>query len=107
MLSISKIEALFANSFLDSLVWRELPNKRQGELLNNDQRRYNVAKKMTVDNSMVVLNGSILLLDDYIGSGATVKEAARVLRQEKGFNKEIVPFTIAVVKWRLGQSGIV
>jgi len=93
--------------FLDSLVWRELPDKRQGELLNNDQRRYNVTKKMTVNNKMINLNGSILLLDDYIGSGATVKEATRVLRQENGFNKEIVPFTIAAVKWRLGQPGMV
>lgn len=93
--------------FLDFLIWRELPVKRQGELLNNDQRRYNVSNRMSVNHNVIIPNDSILLLDDYIGSGATFKEAARVLRKEKGFDKEIVPFTIATVKWRLGKPGII
>ena len=51
--------------------------------------------------------GTLLLLDDYIGSGATLTEAARVLRKEAGFQGKIVPFTIAQVKWRLGKSGMI
>ena len=47
-----------------------------------------------------------LLLDDYIGSGNTIKEAARALRAMSALN-EIVPFTIAAVKWRLGKQGFV
>ena len=54
----------------------------------------------------VLPEGPILLFDDYIGSGATMREAARALRS---LNKNItlVPFTIAVVKWRLGAPGFV
>lgn len=91
---------------LDYLTWREIPNHRQGELLNNDQRRYNVENKMTVNNRSAS-KGAILLLDDYVGSGATIKEAARVLRKESGVKQKIIPFTIAAVKWRLGSSGMV
>ena len=91
---------------LDFLIWLEIPNNRQGELLNNDQRRYNVENKMAANNRAVP-KGAILLLDDYIGSGATIKEAARVLRKESGLKQKIIPFTIAAVKWRLGNSGMV
>ena len=50
---------------------------------------------------------AILLLDDYVGSGATISEAARVLRKDFNFKQEVVPFAIAAVKWKLGQSGMV
>jgi ATP-dependent DNA helicase RecQ len=94
-------------SYLNLLAWKRIPAKRQGELLNNDQRRYNVAGKMTINEIPITINGPILLLDDYIGSGATLQEAARVLRKEADFKYQIVPFTIAAVKWRLGQSGMI
>ena len=93
--------------FLDFLVWRQVPPKRQGELLNNDQRRYNVNRKMTMNNSIKIPHDPILLLDDYIGSGATIMEAARVLRKEKYLTKAIFPFTIAAIKWKLGQPGMI
>lgn len=92
---------------LNTLIWREVPLKRQGELLNNDQRRYNIDHKMTIKEKPLLIKGDILLLDDYIGSGITIKEAVRVLRKEAGVSQEIVPFTIAMVKWRLGQQGMV
>jgi ATP-dependent DNA helicase RecQ len=105
-----EITAIIANELslpvLDVLTWREIPTKRQGELLNNDQRRYNVENKMTINNCINVKE-HVLLLDDYIGSGATIKEAARVLRKEARFKKKIVPFTIAAIKWRLGSAGMV
>jgi predicted amidophosphoribosyltransferase len=47
------------------------------------------------------------LLDDYVGSGATISEAARVLRKNANLTQEIIPFTIASIKWKLGQSGMV
>ena len=46
-----------------------------------------------------------LLVDDYTGSGATLKEAARALTAVGA--KKIVPFTIARVKWRLGEPGMI
>lgn len=89
---------------LDPLQWLELPEKRQGELLNNDQRGINVQKKMTATGSLP--EGPILLLDDYIGSGATLREAARALR-EISKKPILIPFTIATVKWKLGASGFI
>jgi ATP-dependent DNA helicase RecQ len=102
---------LFANSlsiplFDEVLHWHPLPEKRQGELLNNDQRRVNVNKKMQCRTTRSIPNGPILLLDDYTGSGATIKEAARAIKQA-GYQYPIVPFTVASVKWRLGKAGMV
>ena len=96
----------------DLLGWRETPESRQGELLNNDQRRDNVHGHMQIlspERSLNALDGNeaILLLDDYIGSGATMKEAVRVLRSEGGVQGAIVPVTIARVRWRLGARGMI
>lgn len=87
------------------LTWQTPPEKRQGELLNNDQRHYNVHQKMQVELFGKAPIGALILFDDYIGSGATIKEAARCLR--KKFDNPFIPLTIAAVKWRLGQSGFI
>ncbi len=89
---------------LDLLQWREVPEKRQGELLNNDQRALNVKKKMMATGSLP--EGPILLLDDYIGSGATFRESARALR-EMTKKPILIPFAIASVKWKLGSPGFI
>lgn len=93
--------------YLETLKWREWPSSRQGELLNNDQRRHNVDKKMMISDIKTIPEGAIILLDDYIGSGATIKEAARALRKEGYFKNTIIPFVIATVKWRLGKRGMI
>lgn len=93
--------------YLDVLNWKNDLEHRQGECLNNDQRRVNVSKNMSATLNGNVPNGSVFLFDDYVGSGATLSEAARALRKEAGLTHKIVPFTIAAVKWRLGQQGMV
>jgi ATP-dependent DNA helicase RecQ len=90
---------------VDVLEWRERPAARQGELTNNDQRQANVQDKMSARGS--VPRGRVLLLDDYTGSGATLREAARVLRREQGHEGALVPLTVARVRWRIGRPGIV
>ena len=90
--------------FSDLLTWETLPEKRQGELLNNDQRHHNVHGKMGV-KKCALPEGVLILFDDYIGSGSTMKEAARALR--KMVDNPLIPFTIASVKWRLGKPGFV
>jgi ATP-dependent DNA helicase RecQ len=90
----------------DLLRWKQAPLARQGELLNNDQRRDNIAKRMLCADQKIPA-GTILLLDDYTGSGATLNEAARALKENKRIQNEILPFTIAAVKWHLGKKGIV
>lgn len=98
-------EFLGVRAELHILAWSDIPEKRQGELLNNDQRNYNVAKKMTATLSPQQISpGAILVLDDYYGSGNTFKEAARALRA-KGFKNELIPVTIAAIKWHLGKPG--
>ena len=89
----------------DLLVWQADPEKRQGELLNNDQRYHNVHEKMKVHLPSRAPSGALILFDDYTGSGATVKEAARSLR--KALDQPLVPVTIAAVKWRLGKPGFI
>ncbi len=91
----------------DLLVWTRVPEKRQGELLNNDQRRANVKGKMGVGGSRLPRDvGALLLLDDYVGSVNSMKEAVRALRKQGGFKGDIVPLTIARVRWKLGASGM-
>lgn len=93
--------------FLDLLAWKSTPENRQGELMNNDQRKQNVHMRMTAPNLHPFPIGTILLLDDYTGSGCTLKEAARALRKEAKTPLPILPITLAAVKWRLGRSGMI
>lgn len=88
---------------LPLLTWHTPPEKRQGELLNNDQRSHNVHEKMQLTGT--VPPGALLLFDDYTGSGATLKEAARCLK--KATSHPLIPVTIASLKWRLGQQGYI
>lgn len=90
---------------IDLLYWHEIPEKRQGELLNNDQRAANVHQKMSA-KKVALPEGPILLFDDYIGSGATLREASRAIReiQKKPI---LIPFTIALIKWKLGSPGFI
>jgi ATP-dependent DNA helicase RecQ len=93
--------------YLQVLTWKNNPEHRQGECLNNDQRQRNVSQQMTAIFDKEVPTGPILLFDDYIGSGATLKEAVRALKQETRLRNKILPFSIAAVKWRLGQRGMI
>ena len=93
---------------LDLLAWKEEPSSRQGFLLNNDQRQENVQNRMGVNiHYPLPTSGTILLFDDYTGSGATLKEAARALRKEGKVKQALVPLTIAAVKWKLASPGMV
>jgi ATP-dependent DNA helicase RecQ len=96
-------EGLSIPVFLDLLIWKTPPEKRQGELLNNDQRQHNVEDHMALQGN--IPEGPILLFDDYIGSGASMKEAARTLRQ--ALSHPLIPLTIAAIKWHLGKPGFI
>ena len=86
------------------LEWAVTPEARQGTLLNNDQRRANVQGCMFVQGA--VPDADVVLLDDYTGSGATLREAARAL-QAAGHVGRRIPLAVARVRWRLGRPGIV
>ena len=93
--------------YTDLLLWKKPLEKRQGELFNNDQRHDNVHLQMENSGKIAPSHGTIILLDDYRGSGNTLKEACRVLRKEMQLSNPIIPFTLAAVKWRIGSSGMV
>lgn len=97
-------EALGVPALPDLLVWRDEPPARQGELRNNDQRRDNVDGKMSLGTSRAP-RGDLLLLDDFVGSGATLREAGRALRKQAKFAGAIVPLALARVRWKLGAAG--
>lgn len=90
---------------LNALTWARPPEARQGQLLNNDQRRDNVKGRMTATPDLPP--GALLILDDYTGSGATLSEAARALRKTANYGGTLVPLVVARVRWRLGARGIV
>jgi ATP-dependent DNA helicase RecQ len=93
--------------FPETLAWSAAPAKRQGELLNNDQRRENVKHRLALTSFPYIPSGAVMVIDDYTGSGATIKEAARVLRKELRLTCELIPFTVATVMWRLGHPGMI
>lgn len=99
-------EHLGVTLHLDTLMWDRAPLSRQGELLNNDQRRENVTGRMTAEPTALP-DAPVLLLDDYHGSSHTLKEAVRVLRKTLGFSQDVVPLTLARVRWRLGSRGMI
>jgi ATP-dependent DNA helicase RecQ len=88
-----------------ALKWAKEPEARQGELLNNDQRKANV------DGCLRTVRlpppGRVVLVDDYCGSGATFREAARALGKGAGHAGPFLPLAVARVRWRLGRPGIV
>lgn len=98
-------ERLGVPCYLELLEWKRAPDKRQGELFNNDQRKANVEMAMQARGR--IPDGPLLLFDDYTGSGATLREAARALREAGGQGTLLIPCTIAAVKWRLGKSGFI
>lgn len=97
-------EALGVPALPDLLVWKKEPRARQAELRNNDQRRENVDGRMGL-GSAARPAGDVLLLDDFVGSGATLREAGRVLRKDAKLTGAIVPLTLARVRWKLGAAG--
>ena len=77
-------------------------------VLNNDQRRQNVVDTMgVVMKPAQKVFGPYVLFDDYTGSGATFKEAARALRKEANVANQLFPFALAAVRWKLGSPGMV
>ena len=100
-------EVLSAEPMSELLYWARRPEARQGELMNNDQRRSNVATLMGCYAGDTPSDAAIVVLDDYTGSGATLKEAVRALRKDGGYQGKIIPLTMARVRWKLGQAGMV
>ncbi|MCA9650093.1 MAG: RecQ family ATP-dependent DNA helicase [Myxococcales bacterium] len=92
---------------LPALRYGRVPEARQGQLHNNDQRRDNVRGCIVADARGLPEGGTLLLVDDYVGSRATLKEAVTVLRKQAGWEGEVVPLMLARVRWKQGSSGMI
>lgn len=90
-----------------AIVHAREPDARQGELHNNDQRRDNVKGCFTADFDVALPSGAMLLVDDYVGSRATLAEVGTVLRKQAGWSEAIVPLALARVRWKLGSAGMI
>lgn len=100
-LGVTKLELL---SYIDD----DHPPARQGTLVNNDQRRDNVRGCFALGPDIgQIPAGAVLLVDDYIGSRATLREAGDTLRRRAKLDHEIVPLAIARVRWKLGAPGMI
>ncbi len=49
----------------------------------------------------------VLLVDDYVGSLATMREVGTLLRKVAKLDNALVPFAIARVRWKLGSAGMI
>jgi len=85
-----------------ALRWAEAPAALQAALANNDQRRQNVHERMVLGPGAKLPAGDLLLVDDLIGSGATLREAARALHKGARPQGALVPLVLAKVRRRLG-----
>jgi len=99
-------EILGVPVMLDAVGLRDADRPRQGTLCNNEQRRRNVADSFQLVGGLHQ-GGAVLLVDDYIGSGATLTEVARLLRACGGIEGAIVPLVMARIRWRQGRPGMV
>lgn len=97
--------AIGVRAWPGALVWREAPEGSQADFANNDQRRQNVDGKLGMAPGVKLPAGDVLLLDDLIGSGATLREAGRALRKEGRRSEAVVPLVLARVRRRLGAPG--
>lgn len=99
-------KSLDCRALPDALRYGRQPDARQGQLLNNDQRRDNISGAISAGSEPIDSTGTLLLVDDYIGSGATLKEAVGALRKKLNHKGTIIPLCIARVRWRIGSAGM-
>lgn len=92
--------------YVPALRYGMQPRARQGQLRNNDQRRDNIRDCIEADVQASLPDGAVLLLDDYVGSRATLKEAVTVLARDGQCSQPVVPLTLARVRWKLGSAGM-
>jgi len=79
------IAQIFANYFNfkleTSVLYREKHSKPQSEIDDFNLRKQNVLNCFKVLNKDLILNKNIILIDDVTTSGATFKEAVKVLKE--------------------------
>ncbi len=88
-----KIAQHFQLSYSNKILFRIKNNKPQVEIKNRQLREANVKGIFAVRNSEKIQKKIIILVDDVYTTGATMKEAARVLKQAGA--KKVIGIVIA------------
>ena len=78
---LSEIIAHQWNLKMENVLKRTKNNKPQVGLRGNDERRKNMENCFAILNPLAISNKNIILVDDVITSGATLNEAARILKE--------------------------
>lgn len=93
------IAQIFANYFKLNLTNNALirikHSKPQSEIKSFEERRLNVSDCFALKNNKEIENKNIILIDDVITSGSTVREAVKTLKS--GNSKKIIVLAIARV----------
>ena len=78
---------------LRSVILKPKDNKKQSELKKWEERKSNVENCFSVSKPELIRSKNIILVDDIFTSGATIKEAVKVLK--KSGVRKIIAFTLA------------
>jgi ComF family protein len=76
-----------------NILKRIRPTQRQADLKNDKERKENIKDAFEIIDSKTIKGKVVLLIDDVITSGATLSEAAMILKQSGA--KEVWALTIA------------
>jgi competence protein ComFC len=78
-------KGLFEAEICEDLLER-IKNTRSQTALNREERRENVQQAFLFKKNVSLIEGSILLVDDVVTTGATMNECARVLKENGALN---------------------
>jgi ComF family protein len=92
-----EIAKIFAHQFnfkiLDNILIRKVDNPPQAKIENYEQRYKNIKNIFEVRSPGLINGQNIILIDDVFTSGATLQEAAKILKNNGA--KKIIGLTIA------------
>lgn len=92
-----EIAKIFARQFnlkmLNNVLIRKINNPPQAKIENYEQRYKNAENIFEIKNSNLINKQKIILIDDVFTSGATLQEAAKILKNNGA--KKIIGLTIA------------
>ncbi len=76
-----------------NILYKRKETEHQARIKNRQERLKNIIDTFAISNQEKIQNKNIILIDDVVTTGATLKEARKILKQNGA--KKIIAFTIA------------
>lgn len=76
-----------------NILYKKKETEHQARIKNKQERLKNIIDTFAISNQEKIQNRNIILIDDVVTTGATLKEARKILKQNGA--KKIIAFTIA------------